>query len=282
MSTKIMLGCCLAGGWSFVPGRNCPSDPDKDLEPVERLLKRYRQVIAMGYDFAEGTASALSSLTNTEFEKIAEYADKGEFSLLAVNSFLPGNLGLAVEGTEEARAVHVDTVMSRLARCGGKYAVFGSGGARRLPDGETLPWKALDDFLLLCDRTAEKYGLEFLIEPLNRKETNVYKTLGEAFSDIQRLGLKHTGLVNDCFHYFSEEPSEPQNGYPIRHVHLAEWTNRYYPSAMGGKEVESFIKGLLSIGYQGAFSVECLFNDYIPEMTKAYTFLRGVLDHYES
>ena len=279
----IEIGCCLPGG-SFMPqgvaevGRT----PGKQLRDGCAYLKE------CGYDYAEAASGLLMKLSEEELRGAA--AD-GSIRIRAVNSILPPPYAL-MPGAGEVTAMleleaYLREVFRRCAMLGGRYAVFGSGKARSIPAGvDASEAEAyMERFLRMCDGLAEESGLELVIEPLNRHETNLILTLADGLRwarRMQALGCRHICLLADTFH-MSEEglPQEEtfavleEAGALLKHCHAAEPVCRKYPSSQGGAYVRAFMERLREIGYCGGVTVECGFDDFCAESRLAADFLKN-------
>src|SRR5690606_26144840 len=86
--------------------------------------------------------------------------------LLAANCFLPGGLKVTGPDVDHARlAAYADTAFHRAASLGIRFIVFGSGGARQIPDG----WPHAEGFeqfiraLEICAPLAQKHGVVLVV-----------------------------------------------------------------------------------------------------------------------
>ena len=113
-----------------------------------------------------------------------------------------------------------------------------------------------------CVDYSVKYGTRFLIEPINRYETNIFNTLDSAGSFLDRykdtLDLGRIGILADTFHMNIEEPviekSIQKHIKMIKHVHFAD-SNRWAPG-YGHIDFEIIYKVLKDNDYPGYISFE--------------------------
>ena len=112
--------------------------------------------------------------------------------------------------------------------------VFGSGGARNIPDnfsrGEA--WKQLIDFGKRAAALAAANGITIVVEPLNRSECNVINSIGEGARLVEAVDHPNFQLLLDSYHFWLEDDSlsELERRLPmIRHVHVADKIGRAYP-----------------------------------------------------
>ena len=138
-------------------------------------------------------------------------------------------------------------------------------GNPRLPDLSPLtPAVQLEKDLLykLCDdwgATAAKANTLLLLEPLNRYETHLIKTLRDGTDICEKVGSPHVKIMADFFHMSIEERDIPQAirdaGHHIAHVHLADST-RLLPG-YGHTDFKAGFAALRDIGYSGYMALEC-------------------------
>lgn len=111
----------------------------------------------------------------------------------------------------------------------------------------------------LCD-FAMSYNVEFVIEPINRYETNMLNTVDETLDFIDRVGRENLKILLDTFHMNIEEPSIFDSinkaGERIGHVHIAD-SNRWAPGC-GHIDFPEVVKTLKEVGYEGYLSAEIL------------------------
>jgi sugar phosphate isomerase/epimerase len=136
----------------------------------------------LGYDYVESCFSLLADKNEeSNYEVFREKLIENGIPCLSVNCFLPSSLKVTGDQVDyDALTEYIDRGMRRGAALGVKKIVFGSGGARNLPDG--FPYKKGMEQLIyflreIVSPIAEKYGLITVIEPLSTKDTNVIQSL---------------------------------------------------------------------------------------------------------
>ncbi|MCD4786332.1 MAG: sugar phosphate isomerase/epimerase [Candidatus Eremiobacteraeota bacterium] len=111
----------------------------------------------------------------------------------------------------------------------------------------------------LCD-FAMKYNVEFVIEPINRYETNMLNTVDETLEFINGVGRENLKILLDTFHMNIEEPSIFDSIRKARkligHVHIAD-SNRWAPGC-GHIDFAGVVNTLNEVGYDGYLSAEIL------------------------
>ena len=105
----------------------------------------------------------------------------------------------------------------------------------------------------------KEIGVTIVIEPLNRKETNVLTTTKESMEYIRELELPNLKLLVDLYHFYCEnEPIDRiyEYGPYIKHVHIAEPTRRDFLREGDEYDYAPFFKALHEVGYDGAVMFE--------------------------
>jgi len=241
--------------------------------------------LAPGYDYLE---LALSS-TLMPLEDEAAYAAKGDLlqslspAVRAFNVFVPAQVKVVGEDVDWGQvASYVERGLRRAAKLGAKIVVFGSGGARSVPEhySHALAWGQLVRFLGLCADQASQHGITIAIEPLNRRECNIINTYLEGVQLARDVDRSEVRVLADIYHFMMDaEPLDDIAREPdwLAHVHLAD-TGRRWPGS-GTYPLERLFAMLKDIGYQGMASVECGWgDDFRGETEKALHFLRGLAE----
>jgi sugar phosphate isomerase/epimerase len=126
-------------------------------------------------------------------------------------------------------------------------------------------------------------NIKFLIEPINRYETNLFNKIEDAVSFLKRfeekLDIKRIGILADTFHMNIEEPVIEKSisdyaGF-ISHVHLAD-SNRLAPG-FGHLDFVKVLEALKNSGYKGFLSFEILpYPDSDTAAKKALEFIKNI------
>lgn len=126
--------------------------------------------------------------------------------------------------------------------------------------------------------TAERAGVFLLLEPLNRYETHLLKSLDDAQEILDRVKHPNLKIMADFFHMSIEERSTPESirkhGPNIGHVHLADNTRE--TPGVGETDFRSGFAALSEVGFDGYMAFECKVpGDPAMELPKAVRFLRA-------
>jgi sugar phosphate isomerase/epimerase len=143
----------------------------------------------------------------------------------------------------------------------GAPAVIGSMQGRLEPGVEraqALVW-LIEAFNELGGKAAD-FGIDLLLEPLNRYETDMINTLSDGIELIGSLNCLSVFLLADLFHMNIEEESIGGSirsaGRYIGHVHFVD-SNRW-PAGMGHIDLAEAAEALKEIGFDGYASAEAL------------------------
>lgn len=141
------------------------------------------------------------------------------------------------------------------------------------------------DCLEKCMIFSEKFTTNFLLEPINRYETNIFNKLEDVSNFLKnyknRLDLKRIGILADTFHMNIEEPvihgSIDKYSNLIKQFHFAD-SNRWAPG-YGHIDFFNIIEVLKKNKYDGFISFEMLPLPN-PEVSarKALSFVKDIVE----
>jgi len=276
----ILLGCCVPGG-SLMP----EGVAEVPKSPAEELAAKCRLILETGFDFTECAAGMLTGLNEEALAYLEEENSRSPLKLRAVNSLFPGHFRLAEEGEmREAVDAHLTKLFTVMKRFGIRYAVLGSGAARKIPaDADREEGvRRLDAYLSWMADKAAAYGIIVVIEPLRKAETNVLVTVRESGETAERIGKPSMQLLCDAFH-MAEEKTDIADmadfSGMILHCHMAESPNRSYPGKSDSADLSynrRFAEKLAEIGYEGGVSAECGFADFRSDIKAAYAYMKEI------
>src|SRR6266850_4861126 len=99
-------------------------------------VKNVAAAKAAGFDYVEVSTTEIAALPDADFEKTLQDVRQVGLPTPAANLFLPATLKVTGPAIDpEQQVAHVRKAFDRLSRLGTEIVVFGSGGARRVPDG---------------------------------------------------------------------------------------------------------------------------------------------------
>ena len=216
------------------------------------------------FDYIEGNVQAflVPEKSDADFESLARTVRDSLRPLIAVNCFLPADLKMTGPAVDHARlGLYADSAFRRANDVGIKTIVFGSGGARQVPEGWSLSagFEQYVEALRICAPFAEKYGVTLVVEPLNRGECNLVNTIDEGAEAVRRCGHTQVRLLVDIFHMLrnGETPDAiARHADLITHAHVAENTGRTQPG-VHGDDFRPFLRALRKAHACQNITIEC-------------------------
>jgi sugar phosphate isomerase/epimerase len=204
--------------------------------------------------------------SEAEFEKHLARLKASELPVLACNGFIrPAHLRcVGPEANHDLILDWAETTFRRMKRTGGTFIVFGSGGARKIPEGWTKE-KADVQFVALLKRMgplAETHGITVTLEQLRAEECNYINHIGEAAELIRAAGHPHVRLLADLFHMASmgDTPADLKAAMDVVvHMEIAEKKGRTAPG-VDGDDFRPFFRVLREASYNGAICIEGKWN----------------------
>ena len=196
------------------------------------------------------------------FAKRLEKALAAPLPVLACNGFIrPAHLRcVGPQANHDEVLAWAESAFKRLKRVKGKFIVFGSSGARKIPDGWPKE-KAEAQFVDLLKRMgplAEREGVTVAVEQLQASECNFINRIGHAAGLIRAAGHPHIRLLADLFHMAQggDTPEDLKAAMDVVvHVEIAEKGGRTYPGVKGD-DFRPYFRALRESGYKGAVSIE--------------------------
>lgn len=239
-----------------------------------------------GYDFFEPPVVSLGGKSEQEIVQMRQMLIDSPVQPLCFNILLPG--GTMVVGPEaDAQKLeeYLETALARVSLLGGETVVWGSGYARRCPEGFEKQ-RAYDQLVAagrIIGKAAEKNGITIVIEPLAPKETNMINTVAQGAELARAVNMSSIKLLADAYHMrASKEPFSEiaRYGELIRHIHVvdaavADPDVREFPTAQDKYGTSAMIEVLKGMGYEGTASLECIGRDnYSEQIVRAQQAVR--------
>jgi len=241
----------------------------------------YPVIAAAGYDYVEVSVGdfLVPGKNDSTFQDNLKQMKRLDAKIISCINFIPAIL--SITGTETRHdeiLVWAETAFRRAQMAGIQRIVFGSGGARKVPDGFDKQ-QATQQFIDLCKQMAplaQKYEVIVVVEPLNTGETNIINSLAEGAAIVKAVNHPNIQLLCDFFHMLREnEPAGEivKYGELIRHCHIAENENRSAPGTHG-EDFRSYFNALKQIKYQGSVSIECKWTDMEKQLVPALQYMK--------
>ena len=218
---------------------------------------------AAGADYAEAGFSSLMGKSLDQVRARAAQLEKAGVSLESMNVLFPGDIRLTGPQADfSAVDSYLEENLPKAQALGVKVVVFGSGGARRVPEGFPQE-EAFAQLVELCREhiapAAAAHGITCCVEPLNQKETNILTTSGECFRLVEAVNHPNLQLL-------------------VGHCHIASAQNsRLVPQPWDGQDYLPFFQALAAMGYEGRLSLEGDTRGGLPQIRSSLAYLRQLI-----
>lgn len=269
------FGCC---------GNLVASGPDKTgIEIIETAA-------ACGYDYIELPLAEMMDLDDEAFARLKERVLASGIRCEVCNNLFPAKIRLTGSNVDmEVIRTYLEKALARARELGVENVVFGSGGAKNVPEGfshEEAYRQVVEETRILAP-IAEKNGITIVIEPIRKPECNIINTFREGVELAKEVDHPSIRVLVDYYHMCWEEESpeillEYGREY-LRHVHFANpnlgseearQEGRTYPASMEEWDYARFLEILKQIGYEGRVSIEAGASDFPAQAKAAIRFLR--------
>lgn len=216
----------------------------------------------LGFDYIEPSVVSLDAYDDEAFEELIDSIEKYSISPEAFNVLFPGGYNLTGSDIDYDKITsHIDRSLDKVKRLGGRVVVFGSGGARRIPEGYDYEegWKDLLKVAKLVGDIAGKYDIIIAMEPLNKSETNLLNSVEEGIRFVRELDHDNVKLLADFYHMRVEDEDMSLlegAGDIIFHTHIAKGEGRTYPLSRDEDIYEDLFNSLKTANYKGRMSIE--------------------------
>ena len=205
--------------------------------------------------------------------------------VIAANCFI----GMKIVGKdkdEEKIKEYLEVLFEKASYLGLKYLVFGSGGARRIPDDMSLEEGREEIICFLKNLVAplaEKYKIPVAIEPLRPEECNAINTVSDGVEIAKAVNSPYVRVLADVAHmYVQNEAVDSLLDYKgwIVHAHTSnpdpgpEYDcKRLFPCKDDNFSQSSFVDSLKAIGVEHC-SIEANVIDFETDARNAYEVLK--------
>ncbi|MDX2111473.1 MAG: sugar phosphate isomerase/epimerase family protein [Verrucomicrobiota bacterium] len=234
-----------------------------------------------GFDYIEINVQAhlKPEAPEAEFLPVFKQIMSSPVPCYAANCFVPGHLKITGPAVNwDALEKYLVTAFARAERAGVRVIVFGSGGARQVPDGFSRSEANLQlaRFGRLCDSLAKEHDVTVVVEPLNRGECNILNSVNEGAHLVHAVDLSHFRLLVDAYHWAKEnEPAGDivTHGALLKHAHIATYPARKAPG-LEATDFQPFFNALKAAGYSGGLSIEGGWNSMAVDAAPALAEMR--------
>ena len=236
-----------------------------------------------GFEHVELALQDVLNLDEPAFLALKEKLRGLGIPALVGYNLVPNDLLITGPATDRTKQdAHLKHALLRVGKngLGLKYVVLGSGKARQVPDGfpRDQAYAQLVEFSRRLADEAQAQGVEVLVQPLRRTDTNLVNTVPEAIEladEVDRPNF-HV-LVDYSFLVIGGESPDVVKaaGKHLKHVWMANPTNRVYPMRADEADYAGFFAALKAAGYRGGLSVHAKTDDFAADAPRAIAFLRS-------
>ena len=161
-------------------------------------LKKY------GYDYAELNVNAFANLEETAFCELLDKMRETGIPCEAACCFIPSEIKIVGPASDRGRlSDYIARAAYRSSLFGIRTIVFGSGGARKIPEGVSHEDGIAQIISFLRDTAAPetaKYGIEIAIEPLCSSADNAIHTVEQGVAVAEKTGCPNVKGLADIYH----------------------------------------------------------------------------------
>ena len=244
------------------------------------MIRNVKDIAELGFDYVELPLAPVMKLSGGQFDELLGELRKYRVPCECANVMFPGDIRLTGRDfSPEKVNAYLDSAAERAKKLGIEVVVFGSGGARRVPDG--FPREAA--FMQLAGMlksASEKFeGITVAIEHLNEGETNIINSLDEVHELMCGVNAPNVKMLVDLYHFAFEnkELSEIKKyAGDVAHVHIAEPAGREYPHTGNLSYYKEVFGVLKEMGYDGRISIEGRSEDFPTDAKNAMELFAAV------
>ena len=243
------------------------------------LLENASTMNEAGLDYIEAQLVPMKLEDDAAYAKAKTLIADLPLPALAFSYLFPHDARIVGPEKDERRnRAYFDRVVELMSTARAQIVVLGSGWTRNVPEGWSRR-QAEDEFLTTlswCADALRGSGATLVIEPLNRKESNLVNSVGDGARLAKLLGRDEVRGLADFYHM--DEENEPldqlrEHGEWLAHIHLAD-TGRLNPGT-GQYDYPAYFGNLKACGYNGLLSAECGFKgEPLASMRASAAFLR--------
>jgi sugar phosphate isomerase/epimerase len=242
----------------------------------------FASAVGFGFDYFDAEAVEIAAMSDTQFAAFKQQVDASPIRCHAFRSFIRRGVLVGPNPSQDLEP-YLKTTTARCAALGAKVIVFGSGGARNVPEGfsRTKAWDQLCAFLRKAGDIAKPHGITIAIEHLRRAETNIVNTVAEAAQLAADTAHSNVRIVVDYYH-LRHENDTPDALYKaqklIVHLHIANPAGRVWPTRADNDPLyKRFFQVVREIGYRGGISIEAPNGKMVNDAPEALRFFAEML-----
>lgn len=238
-------------------------------------LENIELVEKAGYDYIEPAVCTIANFTNQEYSLARKRVNESSIKAEVFNQFMPSQIKVVGEEVDNKKVKdYVMGAVDRISNLGAEMLVFGSGGARYVPEGfpKLTALRQLEDFLNIVSEIIKPYGIVLVIEPLPLRSCNIINNVLEGLELTKKVNRLNIRLLADYFHmlYHNEDINNIiKAGEYIRHIHVNNANGGLYPKYTDNIDYVSLFEPLKKINYQGRISIEASTDNLQKDMAES-------------
>ncbi len=252
-------------------------------------IEGIKQAAEIGYDYVEFSFQAIVNADDKAFNNMKNLLSELNIKCETTNCFLPGSFNISSGNADMNEvAAFVEKGMKRGQELGLRIVVFGSGGAKQIPDGVEFgtAFKRLYEFLRdIVSPIAGKYDIQIAIEPLCKKEVNIINTVIEGAMLAVATGKDNIAVLADIYH-MKEENETWQDildvGSQLIHSHISNPgsdsnnAKRVYPTDKNEYDYKGFLDAIEKVGCKRCSVEASIAGDFYENLAKTYKLLKAI------
>lgn len=240
-------------------------------------IEKYAQIVSDGYDYVEFPAWEVASLTEAQLQAVIQSIEEKGVPCLRLNAYCKGTPAIVGEGySRESALRYAENLMEKAARLHVRCVGIGAPSARNIPEGfdRALADKQCEEFLRTTAEVAAGYGIQILVEAVQRGMCNYMNRTEEALRMAETLDMDNVGLVVDLYHMQTENEDWDTLGTYVprmRHMHVSTVGAGLARGLYGPEdaaECERTFRAIAESGYRGTVSIEPDAPALTPEATQ--------------
>jgi D-psicose/D-tagatose/L-ribulose 3-epimerase len=243
-------------------------------------LSDVETVKAAGFDYLEVRVAEVAALSDADFAATVEKFKQVGLPVLSANIFIPSDIKITGPNIDKERQMqYIRKALDRVSLLGVHLVVFGSGGARQVPEGfpHQEAFQQLVDFGKRLAPEARARNITIAIEPLRQQESNIVNNSLEALRWVKDVDDPNIQLMIDFYH-FSVEKEDTSDILMVkdhlRHLHMANPNGRVLPLKWDEYKYAPFFALLRKIHYDRLISVEASTKNLAVEGPQSVALLR--------
>lgn len=249
-------------------------------------IEKMQLLSCLGYDYAELPLAEINALSGNDYLRLKEAVVNSGIPCESCNNFFPAEIRLTGPDVNLPLVkAYAERALDTAAELGAHIVVFGSGGAKNIPQGFSYDaaYAQVVALLQYVNDLAAARNIVVCIEPLRRAECNLINTFEEGCRLAMAVDGKNVGVLIDLFHMTEECESitslTKYGGNYLHHVHIAMPTTRRFPTDKPScdKTLNQFLVALRSLNYSGRISCEAYSDNFSVDAEATLKLLKTTL-----